>query len=245
MNIQKYMKNVRLSFTFISLGVLLAFTSIAAIANAQETDSATSSTETNRSAELRSQAEVRRTAIDASRASSATSSAAVRLEAAQERRAEAQAALSIRMQERIVNLAANMSNRMDAAIARLNNIADRMEARATIVASSSGLDTADTIESIALARASLTDAQTLLADIDPLVFDATTSENPREMWIAVRQVYVDARDEIRESHQHLRAALAALKEAVANTGNGVSPAVRQNENASNSSTSRASSTNNN
>lgn len=226
MNIQKHMRGIKLSFTFISLSVLLAFTGIVAIAKAQEATSATDTATQTPSDQLREQAQSRRAEIDATRATTATQTDA-RREAGQERAEARKAALTERVQQRVTNLAANMSNRMEAAITRIDNIANRLQTRSDLLAKR-GVSTGETNEHIAAAKTSLASATDLLADIDALVFDAATGENPRQLWSGVRQVYVDVRDHIRDAHGALRAALRTLKSAAAEAenGSGVSDAVR-------------------
>ena len=143
--------------------------------------------------------------------------------------AERRAALSERVQERIRNLAANMSNRMEAAIGRLENIADRIDRRIDKI-EDQGVDVSGAQEKLAQARSSLSDAETLLLDIDALVHAAASAETPRETWAGVRQVYLDTKTAILSAHQSLRATLEELKAAVqvTQTGQGVSEVVRQN-----------------
>lgn len=155
---------------------------------------------------------------------------AVQAEARQEVRAERQSALTKVRQERIINLSANISNRMDAAVERLFTIIGRLEARITKL-SDNGVDTATATAALREAAASLSEAKVLLANIDTLVNGATTSEAPYSEWQSVREQYKKIGELIRQSHASLRKTVALLKEAVRansinNAGNsGVSPAV--------------------
>lgn len=214
----KYTKQLRLTFTFISLSVLFGIASIALIANVARAQEEGTSTPNAARAEMRE-----------TRASSS--------EARQEAREERRAALAERAQERITNLAANISNRMEAAIGRLEQITSRIESRIEIL-NNAGIDTTEAELHVADAKEALYAAAAVLSDIDVQVAAFIGSESPRTEWQAVRATYQSAKEYIRTAHASLRAAVAALKEAVAadGTGNGVSDAVAneaRDENAGN------------
>lgn len=223
MDIQKYTKSIRISFTFVSLSLLLAFSGIAAIANAQtETLPAEPFlTPTTTSDQLKEQAERRRAEADAKPIVN-------QIENAENNKPEVRAGISERTQERITNLAANMSNRMEAALSRLRNISGRLSTRITLL-EEKGVNTTDATLHLEAANTSLGEAALLLADIDALVFDATSSETPREKWVGTRQTFFDSRDRIKEAHVSLKSSLASLKEAVriSEGGPGVREAVSQ------------------
>jgi len=155
---------------------------------------------------------------------------AERLEHRQEALKERKAALTDRTQDRITNLANNMKRRMGAAVDRLSNIADRMETRIEKLGER-GVETGEAFGHVEDARDSLEAAQAILDDIDVLVENAVTSDNPREAFGAVHEQFEIVRDLIKEAHEHLRLALATLKDAVvdAGLGRGVSDATTDTE----------------
>ena len=131
-------------------------------------------------------------------------------EARQELRTERRAALSEVRQQRIINLAANISNRMDAAVARLFTIIDRLESRLQKL-EQQGVDTAAAKSSLQEAAQSLAEAKTALADIDTAVYNATTGEEAYTAWQDLRAHYQSIATSIRSTHASLRAVIAALK----------------------------------
>jgi hypothetical protein len=131
--------------------------------------------------------------------------------------AEKKATLQEAGQKRILNLAANISNRMDAAIARLLNLTERLQTRIAKL-EQAGFDAGEAQNQLVVITQILNDAKALLADIDTLVYTATTSEAPRGNWSAVREQYKAAAQLIRQAHQELRLVINQLKMAVPRTG---------------------------
>lgn len=115
-------------------------------------------------------------------------------------------------QNRILNLSANISNRMEAAIARLFTIATRLSSRIEKT-TSLGIDTIAAANKLNEANTLLTQARINLANIDTLVYNATTSPEPRVSWEKVRTVYVETAGLIRRAHQTIRETIALLKTA--------------------------------
>jgi len=150
-------------------------------------------------------------------------------------RDERRNALSELIQKRVINLAANISNRFDAAAARLTNISGRLDSRIEKL-KSQGVNTE-------IAEAELAEAQTALSEvtngmraIDEIVYESVTSETPRQTWQEVRTLFGEAKTDLLAAKTSLRAAVAALKVAIteAETGQGVSDAV-DSDNATSSS----------
>lgn len=213
----------------ITHAVFLALFAGAAFAFAQE-DVTNSPSE--RRAEIEANIEERRTEMQTNeeeRRAEFASTSATRREGVEEKIAERRVQLQVRAQERITNLAANMSNRMDAAIARLNNITTRLETRIDKL-SKDGVDTTTATETITSAQLSIATAAELIASIDTKVAAAVNAEDARAGWNEVKIQYGAIRDHIKTAHSELRATVTALKEAVqaADYGNGASEAIRQN-----------------
>jgi uncharacterized protein involved in exopolysaccharide biosynthesis len=117
-----------------------------------------------------------------------------------------QSSLSIETQVRIVNLAANISNRMDGVIKRFEQILIRLESRAAKMAAL-GYDTADTQFYIVEAQGALNDAKTRMSGIDTKVVAIAASEKPWEAWVLVRSDFT-------ETKAHLIRAKKLLGDAV-------------------------------
>ena len=173
-------------------------------------------------------------AMDAREASS-TERQEIREERQTERvevREERRASLASFRQDRIINLAANISNRMDAATERLFNLIGRLESRMQKM-EQNGYNTGAAAAKLREASQTLAEAKTAMADIDALVYAATTSEQPRSNWQAVRERYVVVGGLIRQTHTELREALSLLKTAVI----GGASALEENETSTSSATS--------
>ncbi len=140
------------------------------------------------------------------------------LEERQEERAELrdqrQSVLSGVRQQRVLNLSANISNRMEAAIDRLFNIVGRLEQR-IFKLNSEGINTEAASAKLREAAQQLASARARLGNIDTLVTEATTSQEPKTAWQTVRTVYQQTGTEILASHQALRETISLLKQAIA------------------------------
>lgn len=212
--------------------VVLALFGGAAMALAQESDTSTSSTPVDRAAAQEDRAEQ----IN-ERRQEAESNQAERREQIETRQAEIQTniqnrreGLEARAQTRIINLAANMSNRMEAVIERIQNISDRINSRIEKL-KEQGVDTTAAEAALASAQISIDAAAEEIEDIDARVQAAVGSEDIRTSWAVVKTSYLSIRDHLKTARTELRAAIAELKAAVAdyqsdNNGNGVNEAVQ-------------------
>jgi exonuclease VII small subunit len=147
----------------------------------------------------------------------------------QELRSTRQQTVNEVRQQRIKNLAANLSNRLEAAIARLFQIVDRIESR-LIKLESNGVDISAAQTSLRRASANLAEARSQMQNIDQAVNDATTSNTPLLAWTQVKERYTRVAQLIRQAHSELRQSLAEAKRAVIETESGpsVSEVVRSN-----------------
>ncbi len=204
------MPSIKTSFATVSLFVLFVFACVAYVANAQEL------TPQERFEALKAETEANRAAREEMRTERRENMASSS-EARQELREERRTALTLRAQQRITNLAANISNRMEAAIARMAQIADRLAARIDEL-EAAGVDTAAAEGHLADAKAALDRAQAAIADIDTEMAAVTGSESPKEAWQAARGTYASVKEELLAGHQALRATVAALKDAVKAAG---------------------------
>lgn len=171
---------------------------------------------------------VDRTATSTERPNAAAENRADRIQTATERQsaiearrvefqanqAERRAALQERAQQRIVNLAANISNRMEAAIRRLDAVTNRLTERIAIL-NEQGVPTADAVTELNRAQAEIDRARAVLASIDADVVAFVSSENPQASWAQVRTTYATARDAIKAAHTSIRTSIQLLKNTAA------------------------------
>lgn len=183
-----------LAFILVAGGFLLTY-------NAYAQESATTTTESTTTRPINPRPEERQAALEE------------RVETRQAVRADRQAALSEIRQQRILNLSANISNRMDAAVARLFSVIERLETR-IVKMQQTGFDTTAAETKLREAAEQVASARALLSNIDTLVYNATTSEQPLTNWQEVRTTYQEVARLIRASHQSLRETIALLKGSV-------------------------------
>lgn len=128
------------------------------------------------------------------------------------RRTEGIIALSPLAQTRIKNLTANLSNREDAAVRRLENVSARLESRISLL-STSGKNVDAARQHLLDANTSLAQAKLALATIDKSVETFIGSATPRESWASLKLTYTTINTNLQVSLTALRATLAALETA--------------------------------
>lgn len=156
--------------------------------------------------------------------------------------AERKAAFQAATQTRLTNLAANLSNQMDATVARIQNVIDRLYTRIDKL-KADGVDTSASETSLAVAQQEIDKASSMLSSIDSDVATFIGSENPKAGWQSLKQTYSAARDAIKGSHQALVTSILTLKAAVlaSNPKNeGVAGAISSSDQTTNASTSEKS-----
>jgi hypothetical protein len=121
-------------------------------------------------------------------------------------------ALTTAAQVRLTNLAANVSNRLDAYVRRITNVTNRLDSRATKMGAD-GLDVSLANQKIAEARSELQKAETALATIDTAIRNFVQSENPRTYWQSVKTTYIETQNAIKAAHRATIEALLLLKTA--------------------------------
>jgi exonuclease VII small subunit len=121
-----------------------------------------------------------------------------------------QAALGVARQQRVLNLAANLSNRFDAASNRLLAIVTRLESR-IVKLNNANFDTTAASEELRVAAKHIAAALTTLGNIDKQVNDATTSTEPQNKWRGVFQSYKEAAISLRAAQTSLKQVVALLK----------------------------------
>lgn len=120
--------------------------------------------------------------------------------------------LKKRTQERVRNLAANISNRLDAIIARLENISARLNTRIEKL-NQTGTDTSAAAASLDKARTALSAAKEQMKGIDGAVATALGSRDPKTQWQSIRIKFITTRDNIRTAHTELKNTIVNLKSA--------------------------------
>ena len=120
-----------------------------------------------------------------------------------------QAALSPVAQTRIRNLTANVSNRQDAIVKRLDNVRARIESRLQVIAQS-GTDVSAARAQLATATEHLNSAKTNLAGIDRGVETFIGSTAPQENWLNLKRTYADTTANIVAAHSALLSSINAL-----------------------------------
>lgn len=121
-----------------------------------------------------------------------------------------QSPLDIRTEERLTNLAANISNRLEGFTDRLYQISNRLKRRIDKL-KQEGYDVSLAEASLAQANTNLDAARHELNTIDRDVYRAFRSTDPRTKWKEVRSKYVRTRDTIKTAHGELRNTLSHLK----------------------------------
>jgi hypothetical protein len=109
-------------------------------------------------------------------------------------------------QTRLRNLAANMSNRMDSAVARLQNVTDRLQSRLSKM-EGEGKDINAARSELALAQTKLDEAKRNLATIDTEVNAFVGSATPRENWNNLKNTYLTTGALIVAAHQSILATI--------------------------------------
>ncbi len=124
-----------------------------------------------------------------------------------------QTALSDSQQQRITNLCANISNRLDALIARHEDIARRLNSR-LIKMKEAGSDTASAEAKLQEAILALDRAKTTMKNIDSLVHETVTSPTPKTAWLTVRETYLKTEIIVNQTQIELRAVVQLLKNPI-------------------------------
>ena len=205
------MKSISVSFISILTLIVCVF-AYSASAQTSTPETTRQDNAEERKTELQARAEERQ-AVREEKVEERTAQRASTTATREEQREERRIALSERVQERITNLAANMSNRMDSAVARMEAIIVRVESRMDKLVTA-GVDTSSAQAHVDDAKNALARAKTSLGSIDAMVATVTGSENPREAWRTVKELFINIKTELKSAHQSLRLAIAALKDAI-------------------------------
>lgn len=123
-----------------------------------------------------------------------------------------QAALQPIAQSRITNLAANVSNRLDASVRRLTNVSQRLDSRMNkLEAAGYTVTSARSAQRDALAQ--LQQAEASLRTIDVEVAAFVGSSDPLTAWVRLASIYGTIGEQVVTAHATLRECLQQLETA--------------------------------
>lgn len=140
-------------------------------------------------------------------------------------------------QTRIINLGANMSNRMEATIERLRLINTRLESRFNKTPDLSDEAITVFLQHQMAALDALEAAAQTMDTIDADMYAVVTAEDPKKQWPAVRDSFVQTKTQITLAYQALLKALQTLQNPES-----VSPIIEETVAATSTSTSTDSAT---
>ncbi len=127
-----------------------------------------------------------------------------------------QTKLSGAKQTRIINLCANISNRFEATLARLENITKRLEARMRIM-NTQGLQVDDAAILLLEVQTTLNTARVQLENIDSEVFAVATGDNPQSSWKQLRTTFTKTYKTIQQAQEQLKEVVILLKNSTVPT----------------------------
>lgn len=116
-------------------------------------------------------------------------------------------------QQRITNLCANISNRLDAAIARQDNIAKRLNSR-IVKMRELGVDTTSAETKLAETTITINTAKNTIKNIDTLINQTITSPTPKTAWLSVRTTYTETETLVKQTQEELRMVIQLLKSPI-------------------------------
>lgn len=122
--------------------------------------------------------------------------------------------LSPEKQLRITNLAANISNRLDAANNRHSQIVKRITSR-TEKLKQQGFNTFKIEDFLEEIEQNLADTKESLKNIDNLVYEMTTSPDPKKEWPKIKTLYQNSVSKITKNQTDLKFILSLLKNPTA------------------------------
>lgn len=143
--------------------------------------------------------------------------------------------LSPSTQTRLLNLSANLSNRYDAAILRLEKISQRLEKRLAKI-HQQGFDTAAAEKPLESALAYLQEARATLQNIDTQVSSFVYAKNPALEWPKVKTTYTNTHTLLTNAKQNLGETISLLKSAPVQTKPSDEPNENHDQNSTNLST---------
>lgn len=216
----KSLKQLKVTFTSISLLILLCVSLILFVAQMAlaQTDARPDAVRPVPFEVRSAQQAERKATVDAQTAVSSTTSADLRTNTdarrgaiewkralIAERRAAGSAVLAEQTQAHVTALAERAANRLESAIDKLSGLSERIRTHAGTRADAATLALLDQADAI------LADAERALADISVDIELVVTSDQPRTDWVDVRAQFAAVHDLITQAHELLRQAITSLK----------------------------------
>lgn len=127
--------------------------------------------------------------------------------------AEVRARLTERKRETVRNYFGIMYGRFQAAILRLERIADRIEARLDLL-EEQGLEVIGEREKLAAAREQIEIAKGLIADLNDEVEEILASETPKDGFEEVKETMLEVRDILKDIHRLLVEIITSIKKGL-------------------------------
>ncbi len=128
-----------------------------------------------------------------------------------EKREERQEELAERTKERIHTFLERTLARFDAAIERLEDVADRIQSRIDKL-DERDLDVSVAENLLAEARLNIGEASDAVLTAEIEIETALNSDNPREALAEIKTFFIEAREAIKDAHQSLIAVITELKQ---------------------------------
>ncbi len=129
-----------------------------------------------------------------------------------EARALRKGALESHVQDRVINLASNVTARLTTALDRMSHAAARLDSRIDKL-HAVGIETTLAETRLAEAQKAIEEGRTKLKNI-PSIDTAVRGDTPRESFAIIRTEFVVVRDLMKQSHTLLIDTVALLKDAV-------------------------------
>lgn len=115
-------------------------------------------------------------------------------------------------QQRVINLAANISNQLEATLRRYEMIVSRLETRTSLVENAGG-DTTIARQYLTQLQGDVATGETQLQQIDQRVSAMATAANPAAAWQPIKLTYRNTADVLLAARTNAIATIAALKAA--------------------------------
>lgn len=131
-------------------------------------------------------------------------------EKAQEKREEVKQRISARRAEKIKEFSSRMKEKLLAMVERLEKLTERIQSRINKLAEK-GADTADAQSQLDEAKAKLAAVKTRISGLEGVGADIASSDNPRELFSAVKDEVQAIKKDLVEVHRLLASSMGRIK----------------------------------
>jgi hypothetical protein len=138
--------------------------------------------------------------------------------------------LTNQLQDRLINLASNVTTRLSSALERMGNISARLDSRMQKL-EGLGVDTASARAKLSEANIAIASGKSTLSSMSSIP-QAIRSVAPRESFSPIRMQFVEVHKLIRQSHGLLQETISLLRDAIraSEVQKGTSGAVTEGKN---------------